>query len=759
MMPDTHTLHTFIDWLIRASWQASVLAGLVLLIQQVFRSRLPARWRHGLWLLVVLRLILPALPASHLSIFRVVPPAPTREFFPPLVPQRSPIVITSASDPTPARTTRLIEPDAWDWRLTFIACWASIAGLLALRLLLTNLSFARRIAKAQAPPNPDALWLLDNCRRQMHVRHPVALLETDAVSSPAVLGVFRPRLLLPPGLTDYLTSRELRFVFLHEMAHIRRCDLAINWLLAIVRILHWFNPVIWLAVERCRADRELACDEMVLSSTNTVPQEEYGMTIIKLVQHVSGHSTTPGSIGIVESKAQLRHRIARIAAFDSKTMHWSLLGLVLVLVLSSVALTETKPPQQAPALPPTATAPASQAVSLPADQMLETIVYDISDIAKDPYYLVPHRSGPGGMRLEPDEGEIRQTIGRPGGFIPAPNPVPSERVYRQMMEHMAKISEPPEPVTATSKPSPEEAAELRLHAAKALVELIREKMLSHHADSPQASAYWHSGDAIQIWSPTNPEDRGNTLIIKAAPVDHEQIRSLLADLREDSKIKIAVDCRFVSITAQKDFQKIRPLLPKEAMESTTLESNGHNHRTGPKTSLLDDKQLDQVLKAVKADSRSTILTTPHVVLRNNQEARVEVKTLTSYIADLKKVTDSAGQVKFEPQMDQTPTGSWLQVSATASRDRKNVQMKMESKAMRLVSLQDVWLDEARAHIQKPVTWQCGFEGTLTVPSDCTQVLVGQELPTDPRDPEGPKERLILLITPRVIAGDDQQAHK
>ena len=265
-------------------------------------------------------------------------------------------------------------------------------------------------------------------------------------------------------------------------------------------------------------------------------------------------------------------------------------------------------------------------------------------------------------------------------------------------------------------------------------------------------------------------EQDNAMTVTANPADHDRIRSLLTDLREDSKIKISVQCRFIELPipqakrgiqswfkrSDKDPQKVLELLPKEALESATLQPDGHSHRVGINSVFLDDKQLEQLLKGVEVDCRSVILTAPRVALRNNREARVEVHTDTSYMADLKKVTDGAGEVKFEPRMDHVPTGHWFHISVIASRDRKNVQVKLQSNSMRLVSLVDVWDDEARANIQMPVTWQCGFEETVVIPADRTQVLVSQELADDPRDTKGSKQRHILLVTPRIIAAEDDQ---
>jgi len=98
------------------------------------------------------------------------------------------------------------------------------------------------------------------------------------------MGLLRPRLLLPIELRPRLSDEELRFVFLHELAHLKRHDIAIDWCLAILQTLHWFNPLIALAFARARGQRELARDAMVLAATAPTQQNSYGQTIVKLVE-------------------------------------------------------------------------------------------------------------------------------------------------------------------------------------------------------------------------------------------------------------------------------------------------------------------------------------------------------------------------------------------------------------------------------------------------------------------------------------------
>ena len=123
------------------------------------------------------------------------------------------------------------------------------------------------------------------------------LLESCAVGSPALHGLFRPRLLLPVGFAANFSTVELRFVFLHELAHLKRRDLLMNWAVVLLQVMHWFNPLVWFGFARWRADRELACDAMALEAAGEGQNKEYGRTILRLLDHFSRPMATPSGVG------------------------------------------------------------------------------------------------------------------------------------------------------------------------------------------------------------------------------------------------------------------------------------------------------------------------------------------------------------------------------------------------------------------------------------------------------------------------------
>jgi hypothetical protein len=182
---------------------------------------------------------------------------------------------------------------------------------------------------------------LEECARTLRVKEPVQVIETEEVDSPAVYGLWRKRLLLPEGLREELSAEELRHVLLHELAHIKRRDPELNWLLVILQILHWFNPVLWFAFARARGDRELATDDLALAHTQERERKSYGETILKVLEGLTPQRVLPGLVGIAESKAQIRARIRAIAR-GSGAPRWRWAACAAAAVIAGVALTNAR---------------------------------------------------------------------------------------------------------------------------------------------------------------------------------------------------------------------------------------------------------------------------------------------------------------------------------------------------------------------------------------------------------------------------------
>jgi beta-lactamase regulating signal transducer with metallopeptidase domain len=342
---------------LRASWQAGVLALLIFAAQSLAASRISARWRYNLWMLVVLRLLLPVVPATQWSVHNwIAIPSKSQQPLPtqskPLHAELSVVVLEAHTIPIQSQPPISIPPKPpKTWRDVAIPAawtlWLAGFSFFFIRTLRATLKLSRQSHHFIPITDPHIVQLLDTARQRLRISQRISLLAAPNLNTPALMGLLHPRILLPTKVINEFRPSELRLIFLHELAHFRRHDIAINWLITLLGMLHWFNPLLALAFSRIRAERELACDELVLKTSAPDERREYGNTMIKLLQTFSGGSALVGAVGILEGQAPLRRRITMIAQFERKQSRpW--IALLTTIILAMVALTDAAVGQQNP---------------------------------------------------------------------------------------------------------------------------------------------------------------------------------------------------------------------------------------------------------------------------------------------------------------------------------------------------------------------------------------------------------------------------
>jgi bla regulator protein blaR1 len=232
---ESMSLNRFLLILAQNSMEGGIVVLVVFLAQWVFRKHLPPRWQCALWMLLVVRLLLPCSATSPVSVFNlpllsgwaddggrgsasaigthsrlpahsflVLEPAPTN-------PQSSAGLV--AAGPSEGLGERLVSwvKSSW-WSILFWVWLAGFAVMMA-RILVTTDRLSRKVSHLQPLTYRTVLDVLDNCRNELGVRGRPCIVESPGISSPALHGLFRPRLLLPKGLTVEYSPRELICVF------------------------------------------------------------------------------------------------------------------------------------------------------------------------------------------------------------------------------------------------------------------------------------------------------------------------------------------------------------------------------------------------------------------------------------------------------------------------------------------------------------------------------------------------------------------
>ncbi|MDI6450044.1 M56 family metallopeptidase [Anaerobaca lacustris] len=360
----TH-IQPFFAWLLETTVIASMVICLILAAQRLLGKRLGPRWCHALWLVLLLRMVLPWAPPSPLSLRSLIPASIPRgrsharihgvwqedhsdpgQASGPTEPK-----LISPSRPTgggpqtaPQRAERAAKTESPKTSALAVVrhrlplFWLIGTVVLGGYLLAGNFTLWRIVKRERPLVTESILELFERCKSQMGVETIVALVPSDRVNTAALFGFLRPRLLLPRDLIETASGEELRYIFLHELAHLKRHDIYLGWLASLLQILHWFNPLVWLAFHKMRADRELACDALVLTRTGQDESQQYGRTIVGLLERFSCARRLPAMAGILENQSQLKRRIAMIATFRHQSYRWSPAALVLIVALACVSL-------------------------------------------------------------------------------------------------------------------------------------------------------------------------------------------------------------------------------------------------------------------------------------------------------------------------------------------------------------------------------------------------------------------------------------
>ena len=302
---------------------SSALILALLALRQLFRRTVSRRMQYALWLLVLVRLLVPVnvgtLAHNVLSAAEPVQAVVEERLDTPVLyvqdgTERRPAQLlpgkesqgeplsppSGAAQTAPAdeyytvtptyRTVTLSEALTYVWS-------AGMAGVGAW-FLFTNLRFARALRKARTP------YSVEGCR------YPVYLV--SALPSPCLFGVLRPAVYLNEKALQ--SPDALRFVLAHEQTHARHLDPLWSLLRGVCLTVYWFDPLVWLAAVLSREDGELACDEGTLRALGADERAAYGKTLLALVP-VCDKPQNPllGATTMTSGKRSLKERITRIA--------------------------------------------------------------------------------------------------------------------------------------------------------------------------------------------------------------------------------------------------------------------------------------------------------------------------------------------------------------------------------------------------------------------------------------------------------------
>jgi beta-lactamase regulating signal transducer with metallopeptidase domain len=324
------------------AWHTSLVVaipGLILLVLGHWRG-FSARWRMLFAAALLLRLLLPSVPelpghpASKLE--HALATAPVIE-----VAKAMPRVETkhtvAFAEESVAPATATVTARRISWQAIVAVLWG--IGVLAVGawVIGSHWLIRRWVGRHAMAPDRHMAQLFQWCCHRMGIQRRIGLVSMPRIATAAVCGWLRPVILVPENLRETHTDDEIRGILLHELAHVKRCDVFWSWLGLAACALHWFNPLAWLALRRFHSDRELDCDRMALDYLTVPQRNSYAPALFKTLQGPT-LATSAALVPFFRHKHEIHTRILTIMK-PSKSLIARLAALAIIPALTVLTLT------------------------------------------------------------------------------------------------------------------------------------------------------------------------------------------------------------------------------------------------------------------------------------------------------------------------------------------------------------------------------------------------------------------------------------
>jgi len=302
--------------LCRAGLQGAIALGIVWVLVRLWPA-MPARVRPWLWRLACLRLIVglcalpilavPLLPSTPASWDRPAQYRPAPFAYVPDRPSQSRIQLTPAVMPADVHASAPRPVGANPSALLLIA-WSIVVCFAGIRIAASwrRIAGIRHDSSPIGDPVPHEI--LGSLCAKMGLRRVPDLREAH-ISTPLLTGFLRPAILVPRGVAETTTPAEWKWIFAHELAHIRRGDIPWGWLYLVISGLFFFDPLVWLTRREWFLAQEIACDAEAVRLTQ-LPKTDYARLLVAIAAR-----RDPGglpALGVMDAYRTLERRLTML---------------------------------------------------------------------------------------------------------------------------------------------------------------------------------------------------------------------------------------------------------------------------------------------------------------------------------------------------------------------------------------------------------------------------------------------------------------
>ena len=349
------------ETIVLSSLIGSIITLIILIIKGIFRNNLNFTFNYYIWLILLIKLIIPFGPQTALNIDniydRVHVQSITNENTP-----RAQVNPSLQFKNTDLDDTQLISEIQFLQKsansngisillkkksnLEKVLCFTWMFGIALLMVrLVIGYKGLRKIDRISIK-NVSRIHkeILYTCMKAMNIRTEVELSYSLKINSPSLYGFIKPKILIPVSVAVNVSDEEFKYIIMHELAHLKNKDILINRVMALLSMIYWFNPILLYGFHKMRQDCEFSCDGQVISYLEEGENLKYGNAIIRVLELCGNRNRLMGTTSMVMNSLEIKRRIIMISKYKKTNIKGILLGMVIALIIGGfgIALNTSK---------------------------------------------------------------------------------------------------------------------------------------------------------------------------------------------------------------------------------------------------------------------------------------------------------------------------------------------------------------------------------------------------------------------------------
>ncbi len=322
--------------LVFMSLSAVLIAGMMLIIRHIFDKKIPPMWKYLMWGLVIAALVVPYRPESEFSLTSNISKLENISFRQDEIDSREEYaeyktMMSKELEYNTKFTQEELEAERRDFdraqegfesridvlhnyslifQVVLPTLWIVGIAIYFIVLLIGNHRLSKNIS-GHVSDDRSYKKLLEDCKHMLCIKKDVEIVVQDYISSPALIGIIKPKIILPEYVKD-MEDKSVSYIILHELAHLKKYDIHVNFLMIALRGVYWFNPLILKMFKYMREDMEVYNDSYVAKYLEKDDSKDYARSLVEVLGRSNKISFMPKLICMVDDKNNVERRISML---------------------------------------------------------------------------------------------------------------------------------------------------------------------------------------------------------------------------------------------------------------------------------------------------------------------------------------------------------------------------------------------------------------------------------------------------------------